>query len=116
MVSDKKIQLLENVCIPALEEYDGEINDGMDIYNAVATYGYNFTSLRAMMFNHWQELNGWLTPIKAAQYMKLSVGYIRQLARKGIPCLESVREDRHWKIRLSSINDWLIKNGKVQIA
>lgn len=116
-ITIKEAKLLERLCIPVLEKYDGLMNDNMDTYNHVGSYGFNFSQVRDLLEDHYQTLTSWVTTKKAAEWMNCSEGWVRKLAREGIPTLEAKKHPaKGWRINLVSIIDYLIRTKKVQIA
>lgn len=116
LVDGTKAALLQQVCIPALQDHDGQIVEGMDTVNKIGSYGYDTTRVDNMLSGFHQDLSVWMTVKKAAAFMRLSPSYVRHLARCGIPTLEAKKHPKGWRINPVSINDWFLRTKRVQIT
>jgi hypothetical protein len=116
LIAGNKIRLFEAICIPALANADGEINDTMDTYNQVAQYGVRLYQINDLLAMYYQELHWPVSVKKAAQYLGLSDRYVRELAKRGIPHLDATLKKGRWCINLVSASDWLIRHHKVHIV
>ena len=112
----EELKFVDEVCIRILKEYAGRIDDAnLNFAKLVHSYDRALTDIYQIIGIYHQEIESWISTSEAAEYIGCSEGYVRRLARRGIPTLEAKKHPKGWRINLVSINDWLIRTKRVQI-